>query len=223
MLDILLVLLFVLNKNEGIRGKMDKTMQPLDNLSASAIELSGKRVKLVPLEEAHTKDLFKAGHHPEIWLYMPMKVETLEEMTQLVQGALHAKEKGTEFPFVIIDQETEQIVGSTRFLDISSSNRHLEIGWTWLSPVVWRTKINTEAKYLLLRYCFETLSTIRVQLKTDGRNLRSQRAIERIGAKREGTLRRHRVMYDGYVRDTVYFSIIKEEWSEVKRNLERIL
>lgn len=223
MLDTLLVLLFVPNKNEGIRGKMDKTMQPLDNLSASATELSGTRVKLVPLEEAHTKDLFKAGQHPEIWLYMPMKVETLEEMTKLVQGALHAKEKGTEFPFVIIDQETEQIVGSTRFLDISSSNRHLEIGWTWLSPVVWRTKINTETKYLLLRYCFETLSTIRVQLKTDGRNLRSQRAIERIGAKREGTLRRHRVMYDGYVRDTVYFSIIKEEWSKVKRNLERIL
>jgi RimJ/RimL family protein N-acetyltransferase len=202
---------------------MENAKLLLNNLKNTSIELIGTRVKLAPLEEAHTKGLFKAGQAPDIWSYMPMKIETLEEMVHLVQGALLAKEKGTEFPFVIIDQETDQIVGSTRFLDISPSHRHLEIGWTWLAPVVWRTKINTEAKYLLLRYCFEVLSTIRVQLKTDGRNLRSQSAIERIGAKREGTLRRQRVMYDGYVRDTVYFSIIEEEWPEVKQRLEAIL
>lgn len=195
----------------------------LNNLKNTSIELLGTRVKLAPLEEAHTERLFKAGQNPEIWSYMPMKIEALEEMAQLVQGALLAKEKGAEFPFVIIDQEKDQIVGSTRFLDISVPNQHLEIGWTWLTPEVWRTKINTEAKYLLLRYCFEELSTIRVQLKTDGRNHRSQLAIERIGAKREGTLRRNRVMYDGYVRDTVYFSILKEEWPEVKQHLENIL
>lgn len=195
-------------------------MNLIENTST---ELKGQRVKLIPLEENHIKGLFTAGQFADIWSYMPIKVETIDDMAHLVQGALEAKEKGHEFPFVIIDLENDRIVGSTRFLDISTVNKNLEIGWTWLSPDVWRTQINTEMKYMLFRYCFEVLSTLRVQLKADGRNLRSQSAIERIGATKEGVLRRNRIMYDGYVRDSVYYSILAEEWPSVKQRIEQLL
>ncbi len=122
-----------------------------------------------------------------------------------------------------MDQQSDKIVGSTRFLDISISHRHAEIGWTWLAPHVWRTRINTECKYLLLRHGFETLDLIRVQLKTDRRNLTSQQAIERIGGQKEGILRKHRIMPNGYIRDSVYYSILDEEWPLVKTRLQRIL
>lgn len=187
------------------------------------VELVGERVKLVPMEESHIDGLFEAGRAPQIWTYMSMKVETIDDVKRLVAGAFSAKQAGVEMPFTIIDQESDKIVGSTRFLDISVPNRQLEIGWTWLTPSVWRTRINTECKYLLLKYCFETLGTIRVQLKTDGRNVRSQQAMERIGAVKEGILRKHRIMHDGYIRDSVYFSVIDDEWPCVKARLESML
>src|SRR5699024_8727811 len=134
------------------------------------------------LEVNHIQELFDAGNTPNIWSYMPIKVQSIEDMRYLVNGALQAREQGTEFPFVIFDKDSGEIVGSTRFLNISIPNSNLEIGWTWLSPKVWRTSINTECKYLLLKHCFEMLGAIRVQLKTDSRNVRSQQAIERIGA-----------------------------------------
>jgi RimJ/RimL family protein N-acetyltransferase len=111
-------------------------------------------------------------------------------------------------------------VGSTRYLDIRRENRGLEIGWTWLAAAVQRTAVNTECKYLLLRHAFETLGAIRVQLRTDLRNLRSQRAIERIGATREGVFRQERIMWDGYLRDSVFYSVIDCEWPAVKARLE---
>ena len=107
--------------------------------------------------------------------------------------------------------------------NISHENRNLEIGKTWLTPAVWGTHLNTECKYLLLRYCFETLGTLRVQLKTDVRNVRSQRATERLGAVKEGVLRHHWVMPDGHIRDSVLYSILLEEWPDCKERLERIL
>jgi len=187
------------------------------------VELVGQKVTIRPMEVHHVQQLFEAGSNPDIWAHMPMKVQSLEDMKRLVDGALQAREQGTEFPFIILDQDSGKVVGSTRFLDISIPNRNLEIGWTWLSPSVWRTGINTECKYLLLTHCFETLGVIRVQLKTDGRNVRSQQAIERLGAVREGVLRRHRVMYDGYVRDSVYYSVVDHEWSAVKERLQSML
>lgn len=192
-------------------------------MEITPLELIGKRVKLIPMGVHHVKELFEAGNYPDIWAYMPMKVQSIENMKCLVDGALQAREQGTEFPFVIYDKDSGKVVGSTRFLDISIPHRSLEIGWTWLSPTIWRTRINTECKYLLLKHCFETLGTIRVQLKTDGRNVRSQQAIERLGAVKEGVLRRHRIMYDGYVRDTVYYSVIDQEWTHVKDQLESML
>lgn len=192
-------------------------------MEITPVELIGERVEIRPMEVYHIQELFDVGNNPDIWSYMPIKVQSLEDMRSLVNGALQAREQGTEFPFVIFDKDSGEIVGSTRFLNISIPNSNLEIGWTWLSPTVWRTRINTECKYLLLKYCFETLGTIRVQLKTDSRNLRSQQAIERMGAVKEGVLRNHMVMSDGFFRNSVYYSVIDQDWALVKDKLEDML
>ncbi len=192
-------------------------------MKVTPIELVGQKVIIRPMEYDELFELYEAGNNAEIWAYMPMRMQSLDDMKRLIDDALQAREQGTEFPFVIIAKDSQKIVGSTRFLDISPANRSLEIGWTWLSPAVWRTSINTETKYLLLRHCFEMLGTIRVQIKTDGRNVRSQKAIERLGAVKEGVLRRHRVMHDGFVRDSVYYSILDQEWQAVKVRLESMM
>lgn len=187
------------------------------------VELSGERAALVPLQEEHLAGLLEAAQAPEIWAYMPLNLMTEAVARAWVADSRAAQAQGTELPFTIFDRETNRIVGSTRYLDISVPNRGLEIGWTWLNPAVWRTRINTECKYLLLRHAFETLDAIRVQFKTDARNLRSQQAIERIGGVREGVLRHHRILPDGYLRDSAYFSILAAEWPEAKRRLEGLL
>lgn len=192
-------------------------------MEITPVVLMGDRVKLEPMEVYHEQELLDAGNNPDIWAYMPMKVQSIEDMKHLVDGALQARGHGSEFPFVIIDKDSGKIVGSTRFLNISIPNRNLEIGSTWLSPTVWRTRINTECKYLLLKHCFEILGTIRVQLKTDSRNVRSQQAIERLGAVKEGVLRNHMIMPDGYLRDSVFYSVIDREWEQVKEKLESML
>lgn len=186
-------------------------------------ELMGARVQLVPMQAEHVGGLFEAGAYPQIWTYMSMRVDTREDMQRLVDEALRGRESGIEFPVTIMDRQSGRIVGSTRFLDISIPNRHVEIGWTWIAPRVWRTPVNTECKYLLLEHCFESVGLIRVQLKTDRRNLRSQQAIERIGGVKEGILRRHRILPDGYVRDSVYYSIVDQEWPVVKTQLQMML
>jgi len=185
------------------------------------VQLVGEHIAVVPMTFDHIESLFEAGRFAGIWSYMSKRVETVEDMRDLISEALTAQEQAHELPFVIYDRRAGRLVGgSTRFLDISPSNRSLEIGSTWLTPTVWRTQVNTETKYLLLRHCFETLGLIRVQLKTDSRNVQSQRAIERIGGVKEGILRKHRVMHDGYFRDSVYYSILDDEWPAVKKRLE---
>ena len=193
-------------------------------MNIETVSLTGRRAELVPMQEAHVPGLFRAGEHPDVWRYMPLaRPETPEEMRRHVQEALAEQARGMSLPFTIRDREDGQIVGSTRLFDISVPHRQAEIGWTWLTPSVWRTRINTECKYLLLRHAFETLDLIRVQLKTDARNERSQRAMERIGAVREGVLRRHRILPDGFLRDSVYYSVIAEQWPETKAHLEHLL
>ncbi|WP_163100365.1 GNAT family N-acetyltransferase [Peribacillus alkalitolerans] len=187
------------------------------------VELIGERVKLVPMDRSHIEGLYKAGSSPEIWTYMSIQVKSLADMERLVEEALEAKEKGLEFPFVVIDNESDSVVGSTRFLNISKGNRSLEIGWTWYSKDVWRTRVNTESKYLLLKYCMEHLETVRVQFKADNRNERSKTAIQRIGATFEGVLRQDRIMPNGYNRDSAYFSVIDKEWDSMKAKLEDYL
>lgn len=187
------------------------------------VELSGQRACLLPMTLAYVPALFAAGQEDEIWPYLPDHPRTLAEFQDWVQEALAEQERGASLPFVIVDRETDRIVGSTRLSDISLRHRQAEIGWTWHSPVVWRTRINTECKYLLLRHAFETLGLIRVCLKTDARNQRSQRAIERLGAVKEGILRSHRILPDGFVRDSVFYSILADEWPAVKTRLEGFL
>jgi N-acetyltransferase len=191
-------------------------------MNIQPVTLIGNHVKLVPLSLEHVKPLYEVSRDPEIWNYLsPIKSE--EDMRKNVMSAIENQKQGKELPFTILERETERPIGSTRYLDISIPNRHVEIGWTWLSSDVWRTPINTECKFLLLQHSFEELGAIRVTLKTDLRNTRSQKAIERIGGIKEGILRNHRILEDGYIRDTVYYSILDREWPIVKKNLATIL
>jgi N-acetyltransferase len=182
-------------------------------------ELKGECVRLVPISLDHLDGLWEAAKPDEIWTYMAATVRSKEEMEQMIASAIQKREKGSDYTFVVINQEN-RIIGSTRYLDILPEHKSLEIGSTWYHPDVWRTRVNTECKYLLLRHAFETWEIGRVQLKTDSRNLRSQKAIERIGAVKEGTLRKDRKIAGGYVRDTVFYSILQEEWDTVKKKLE---
>jgi N-acetyltransferase len=180
--------------------------------------LQGESVTLVPIRMDHVAGLWEAAKPEEIWTYMATKVRSQAEIEQMINTAISEREKGTQYAFTVLNDKN-QIIGSTRFLETSTVHKSAEIGWTWYHPSVWRTKVNTECKLLLLELAFENWNLTRVQLKTDSRNIRSQHAIERLGAKREGTLRKDRVISDGYVRDTVYFSILRDEWEDVKEGL----
>jgi len=181
-------------------------------------------VSLLPLSLDHARDLHEAGADRIIWRYLPIAApEHLQDTERWIRVALAARESGAEIPFVIIDRASGRAVGSTRYLDIQHDHGALEIGWTWIAHSHQRTAVNTESKLLLLAHAFETLEASRVQLKTDARNVQSQQAIERLGAVREGVLRRQRRMWDGFIRDTVYYSILDHEWPAVKARLEGLL
>jgi N-acetyltransferase len=182
-------------------------------------ELKGESVKLLPISLEHIDGLWEAAKPDEIWTYMATTVRSKEEMEQMIISAIEKRDKGSDYTFTVINQE-DQIIGSTRYLDILPEHKSLEIGSTWYHPDSWRTRVNTECKYLLLQHAFENWKFRRVQLKTDSRNLRSQKAIQRIGAVKEGTLRKDRKISGGYVRDTVFFSILNNEWETVKAELE---
>jgi RimJ/RimL family protein N-acetyltransferase len=187
------------------------------------VVLEGSVVRLEPLAQAHTADLF-AVLDDEIWRFMPSAVaRTIEDVRAMIDEAIAAARLGTEVPFAIVLRASGRAVGSTRYIDIRRAHRGLEIGWTWIGRDWQRTAVNSECKRLLLAHAFEVLGALRVQLKTDARNTRSQRAIERLGAKREGVLRAHMVLADGFVRDSVMYSVIAAEWPSVKQGLERSL
>ncbi|MEI2356980.1 GNAT family N-acetyltransferase [Mesobacillus zeae] len=181
--------------------------------------LNGETVQLVAMEKNHIAGLWEAAKPDQIWTHMATKISSYSEMESAVEQALAEKEKGLQFPFVVVERSTGRIIGSTRYLDISTQNRSLEIGWTWYNPAFWRTRVNTECKLLLLEHVFEKLKMNRVCLKTDERNIRSQRAIERIGGVKEGVLRKDKILADGFARNTVYFSILPDEWPQVKERL----
>lgn len=188
------------------------------------VSLEGKTVRLEPMSEAHIPGLTQAGMDPLIWRYMLYgKIESEADMARWVQDILTRKAAGTDQPFAVIHKESGQVAGATRYLEIRPPHRGLEIGGTWYGTAFQRTMVNTECKYLLLRHAFETLDAIRVQFKADRRNERSLKAIERIGATREGVLRNHMVLEDGTFRDSVYFSILDREWPAVKTHLEDLL
>jgi RimJ/RimL family protein N-acetyltransferase len=189
-----------------------------------SIILEGQRVRLEPLRLDHAAALFEQGHDEEIWRYMPIDMpDDVEAMRRWIGEALAQAAAGTAVPFAIVQRRDARIIGSTRFHEIVPEHHVVEIGWSWLGRAYWRTGINVECKYLLLRQAFEQWGAIRVQLKTDVRNVRSQTAIAGLGAQREGEFRNHRIIKGGYRRTSVYFSIIEEEWPAVQADLERRL
>ncbi|MBD2864212.1 GNAT family N-acetyltransferase [Paenibacillus oceani] len=185
--------------------------------------LTGTAVRLVPMERAHASALYETARAPGVWTYIPVRMESPEDMQRLVDEAMAEAERGHTLPYTIMDSADSRVLGSTRLFDLSDENHSLELGWTWLTPGVWRTRVNTECKLLLLTHAFETMGANRVQIKTDSRNERSRRAIERIGAVFEGALRCHYILPDGYVRDSVYYSVVSAEWPEVKHRMEHLL
>lgn len=184
------------------------------------VSLTGKYVRLESMTEEHVPSLAAVGLDDSIWEHMLYgKVRSEKDIRNWVRDILSRP----DLAFVVIHLETGRVAGATRYLNIMPEFRGLEIGGTWYGLEFQRTAVNTECKYLLMQYAFETLGCIRVQFKTDSRNVRSQRAIERLGAKYEGVLRNHMILPDGRFRDSVYYSIINTEWPAVKTQLEEKL
>lgn len=184
------------------------------------VVLESAQVRLEPLTLDHAEDLYEAGKIETIWRFLPVKPpKGVEDVQAWIREAVEQSEAGREAAFAIIHLGDKKAVGSTRYLDIAREHRGIEIGWTWIGIHYQRTLVNTHCKYLLLEHAFETLGAIRVQLKTDSRNQQARKAIERIGARREGILRNHMIMPDGHYRDTVIYSITFKEWPEKKKSL----
>jgi len=193
-------------------------------MEVKPVVLTGKHVRLEPMTEAHVSGLAEIGVGQTFWDFMLYgNINTVEDMRHWVLDILSRAEKGTDLPFVVIHLVSGRVAGATRYLNIVPKDRGLEIGGTWYGLEFQRTPVNTECKYLLLRHAFETIGCIRVQLKTDLRNERSQKAIERIGAVKEGVLRNHMILPDGRYRHSVFYSILDTEWPNVKKRLEEKL
>lgn len=185
--------------------------------------LEGTAINLVPLDESHVIELANVLANPEIWEFTWRQITSDEQVKTLIHSALASKKDGTQVPFVMIDRLSEKIVGTTRITNRDMVHRNAEIGCTWISPEYWRTSVNTESKSLLLQYCFEELGLIRVEFTVVASNLRSQKSLERIGAVKEGVLRKHKIKLDGSIEDNVVFSILDTEWPSVKENLHYLL
>ena len=183
------------------------------------VVLRGDRVRLEPLSRDHAAGLLAAAGASEIWRYMPVSLDARDDVERWIDAALSARSVGAEMPYAIVENVTGREIGSTRLMDIRAAHRGLEIGWTWLAKDQWRNGVNTECKFLLLQYAFDSLEAIRVQLKTHRLNFRSRRAIERIGAQFEGILRNAVILPDGTFRDSAYYSVIDAEWPAVRRHL----
>lgn len=183
------------------------------------IILQNDRSKLEPLTEAHYEHLLPIALHTEIWEFTGAKVRNEADFRRYFNTALDERKTGRSYPFAIFDKQQNQYAGCTRYANISFVDKRLEIGWTWYNPSLQRTGINKATKILLLSFGFEELGLNRIELKTSHLNLKSQGAMLKIGAVKEGILRRHSINEDGLVRDTVYFSFIKEEWPHIKETI----
>lgn len=179
--------------------------------------LEGEKVILRPMQPHHINDLTVAGADKRIWEFLPVNAEPADIRDHFFLPAFENRDNGTQFPFTIFDKN-EKIIGTTRFGEIEPEHRKLEIGWTWYKTEIWGKGYNEECKYLLLAYCFETLGALRVQLKTNEKNVRSRRAIARLGCKFEGIYRNH-LIRQGYTRNTAMFSMLPEEWEIAKHKL----
>jgi RimJ/RimL family protein N-acetyltransferase len=189
---------------------------------APPITLEGTFVRLEPLQAAHSAAFWDVAKESleDIFRWIPYRMQTPEDFDLLVEKAFAEQARGDSVVFATVGRASGRVVGSTRFMNIDRANSRVEIGSTWIAPPWQRSAVNTEAKYLMLRHAFETWRSVRVELKTDARNQKSRNAILRLGAKEEGTLRKHLLTWTGRIRDTVYFSILDTEWPEIKARLE---
>lgn len=183
------------------------------------VMLEGERVRLVPLERAHFTELVKVANDSRIWEFTQIDGTDESRIRRHLESAVLKRATGEQYPFTVIDRVSGRIIGSTMFHNIFPEHRKLEIGWTWYDPSFWRTGYNRECKLLLLAHCFEVMNAIRVQLVTDETNWRSRDAILGIGATLEGVLRNDRVRENGKFRNTVVYSIVCDEWQDVKSAL----
>ena len=188
----------------------------------SPLTLEGSFVRLEPIRHEHAELFWEVAKSDleDIFRWIPYSMKTREDFQRLIDKAFTEQERGESIVFATVERASGRVIGSTRFMNIDRVNRRVEIGSTWIAPAWQRTAVNTEAKYLMLRHAFEAWGCVRVELKTDALNQKSRNAILRIGAKEEGTLRRHVVTWTGRIRDSVYFSILDNEWPEVKTKLE---
>jgi RimJ/RimL family protein N-acetyltransferase len=188
------------------------------------LTLEGSVVRLEPVRKEHANLFWEVAKNDleDVFRWIPYCMKTPEDFQQLIDKAFKEQKRGESVVFATVEKGSGRVIGSTRYMNIDRVNRRVEIGSTWIAPAWQRTGVNTEAKYLMLRHAFEVWKCMRVELKTDALNQKSRNAILRIGAKEEGTLRRHLLTWTGRVRDTVYFSILDNEWPEVKARLEAI-
>jgi RimJ/RimL family protein N-acetyltransferase len=187
------------------------------------VTLEGKLVRLVPLTFQHVNALCDVGLDASLWTWTPVQISDCDGMRAFVEEALAEQRAGNALAFATTLRESGQVIGATRFMSIVPAHRRVEIGGTWIAPAWQRTRANSEAKYLMLRHAFEAWKCMRVELKTHAQNAKSRAAILRIGATEEGTLRKHMLQADGSIRDSVYFSIVDDEWPNVKTRLEAML
>ncbi len=187
------------------------------------VVLDGSHVRLEPLSTEHEEALVSAAADGELWNSTVTTVPSRDTVRDYIGKALTAQSEGLALPFVIVRKSSGKIVGSTRFFRIEREHRRAEIGYTWLAASAQRSAVNTEAKLLLLTHAFEVWRCIRVEFLTDVLNQQSRTAIQRLGAKEEGILRSHMIMPNGRYRDSVCYSIVDTEWTEVKTRLERSL
>lgn len=185
-------------------------------MDATPFTLYGKRVRLEPMRLEHLPGLATAGAFEELWKWTRTFAHTPESMREYVEEALGEAQAGRALPFVTVDRASGKVIGSTRFANFDEANKHVEIGWTWITPSFQRTHVNSEAKYLMLCHAFEKWRCARVELKTDVLNHKSRNAMLRMGAKEEGVLRKHVLAHGGRWRDTIYYSVLDSEWTEVK-------
>ena len=189
----------------------------ISGMRVEPVVLTGETLRLEPLRQEHAQGLYNRGRSADDWRYMPRAC--FIDMADTRQWIDEAIEAPGQLPFAIVEKAKNKVIGSTRYLNIRPEHRSLEIGWTWLGQQWQRTPANTEAKLLLLSHAFDRLGCVRVEFKTDARNARSQRALERIGATREGVLRKHMIVQGNFARDSVYFSVIDSDWPEVRERL----
>ena len=185
--------------------------------------LEGNMVQLIPLELHHLEELYTLASDKELWRLVPSDCSERETFFTNYTQAIKARAQGLQYPFVIVNKETGQYMGSTRFFEMYELDKKLEIGWTWITQEYWGTTVNLECKLLLMAYCFEVLQVNRVQLKTKDTNIRSRKAIEKIGGVFEGILRKDKIQSDGTTRNAAYYSILDTEWKDVKNKIEMLI